>query len=87
MDMRTQEGFEIKAGYVPSSVEDFCSLRVELVGQFQMSVFPINSDEARHLAAELIACADKIDAARLDAIRSRDIAFESAMAADERAAA
>ena len=84
--MRTQEGYEIRPMYVASSVDDFCSLRIEDVGKLNISIYPVNSDELRHLAAELTACADRIDGARADSQRVRDVMFDLAMAADEGAA-
>ena len=67
--MKTAEGYEIKIAHIPSSVQDFASLRVERPGLMQFSVYPLTSDELREFATELLACAEKMDAAKADKIR------------------
>lgn len=85
--MKNSEGFELKAAHVPSGFgDDFASVRIEKSGCMSFNVYPLTIAELRQLAGELLACADKMDAAAADNLRVRD-AFTAAMLSDEREAA
>lgn len=70
--METSKGFTIRPAHIQSSSGDFCSLRVERTGSLSIGIYPINSDELRQLAGELLAVAMQIDNATADNVRHRE---------------